>query len=124
MFKTDKGEMPYRRPTAFERQLSKIDEDEDGDDEDEIGQLSLPPIEEKKGEPDTRTTYVILPDNEDKPIEKKTPSIILPRISQSYTRRFIGYSSEKSFRAGTVFQRDERDEDLNLQTKEKQENER
>lgn len=64
--------------------------------------------------------YVVLTDKEDKPTEEETPLIILPRISQSYTRRSIGYCPETPITAVEVNQRDKSDEDLNLPQKEEQ----
>lgn len=93
----------------------------DNDDKvEELGQLSLPPIGENKEGSDTTAMYIALADKKDKPIEKRT-SIILPRITQSFTR-----SSNESFSetAVKIYQRDEKDEDLSLQKKEKQNKER
>lgn len=96
--------------------LPKIDEDEDDDKRVESSQLSLPPIGEKKVQPKITTMCILLPDHDNVPIEKKTPSITLPRISQSYTRRSVQYFQETPIMDAKV--------DLNVQIKEKQEKQR
>lgn len=114
-------ETTRRRPTGFVRKLSNIDEDEDGDDEfEEYCPLSLPFIQENKERPDTASMSTVLTENKNKSIGK-TPPITLPPISQSSTRSSVESFPETSDK---VYQRDERDGDLNFQKTEKQEKER
>lgn len=119
--KADKDETSYRRPTDFVRRSPSTDGDVENDDEvEELGQLSLPPIGEKKEGSDTTAMHIALADKKDKPIEKKT-STILPRIIQSSTRRSNESFSETAVK---IYQRDEKNEDPSLHKKEMQDKER